>query len=390
MNQRGRAWIELNTDNLIYNVKQFQKLLPKKCMIMPAIKANAYGHGVEIIGMELQSMGIHNFCVASVDEAIELRKAGIIGQILILGYTPPYRFTDLSYYSLTQTVVDFSYAKQLNDYGKPIDVHVGIDTGMHRLGERYDNIETIINIWKLDNLKIKGVFSHLCVSDGESDMERKYTLKQIENFNHVIYSLHQRGIEGFKTHIQGSYGVLNYPSLKFDYARLGIALYGVLSSPNDSIISEIKLKPVLSLKARIACVKQLHKGEAIGYGFTYKARKEMRIAAVSIGYADGIPRELSNKGFVLINGIRADIAGRICMDQLMVDVTGIQGVSYGDEVIFIGKSGDSEIFAADLANSIDTISNELLSQLGNRLGRIAIKESADEGKISSSPSVKLT
>ncbi len=374
MNQRGRAWIELNIDNLIYNVKQFQKLLPKKCMIMPAIKANAYGHGIEIIGMELQSMGIHNFCVASVDEAIELRKAGIIGQILILGYTSPYRFTDLSYYSLTQTVVDFSYAKQLNDYGKPIDVHVGIDTGMHRLGERYDNIETIINIWKLDNLKIKGVFSHLCVSDGESDMERKYTLKQIENFNHVIYSLHQRGIEGFKTHIQGSYGVLNYPFLNYDYARLGIALYGVLSNAHDKVASNINLKPVLSLKAKIECVRFIHAGESVGYGLTYTATKEMKIAAVSIGYADGIPRELSNNGHALINGYQVPIIGRICMDQLLLDVSKVLNVNSGDEVVFIGKSKNKEITASEFADKANTISNEILSRLGSRLERISYKK----------------
>lgn len=372
MYQKGRAWIELNIDNLAHNISQFRSILSPKCAIMPAIKANAYGHGAVIIAEALQDLGIKDFCVATVNEAIELREAGISGQLLILGYTSQEQFSDLVRYNLTQTVIDYLYAKLLNDYGQAVSVHIGIDTGMHRLGERSENIEDIYKIWGFDNLKITGVYSHLCVSDGGSDAERKLTLKQVAEFNSVIDSLHRKGIYHFKTHIQGSYGVLNYPFLKFDYARLGIALYGVLSSPNDRIISDIKLKPVLSLKARIACVKQLHKGEAIGYGFTYKARKEMRIATVTIGYADGIPRELSNKGFVLINGTRAAIVGRICMDQLMVDVTGIQGVSYGDEVIFIGKSGDSEIFAADLANSIDTISNELLSQLGNRLGRISI------------------
>lgn len=211
------------------------------------------------------------------------------------------------------------------------------------------------------------------MSDGSGDAERKITLKQIEEFHEVINLLYEKGIHHFKTHIQGSYGVLNYPALRFDYARLGIALYGVLSSSRDQIISDIKLKPVLSLKARIACVKQLHKDEAVGYGMTYRAEKEMRIAVVAIGYADGIPRELSNKGFVLINGKKSDVVGRICMDQLMVDVTDISGVSYGDEVIFIGKSGSSEILVSDLADSINTISNEILSRLGNRLGRVAIK-----------------
>lgn len=381
MYQKGRAWIELNIDNLAHNISQIKSILSPQCAIMPAIKANAYGHGAVIIAEALQDLGIKDFCVATVNEAIELREAGISGQLLILGYTSPKQIADLVCYNLTQTVIDYPYAKLLNDYGQAVSVHIGIDTGMHRLGERSENIEDICKIWEFDNLNITGVYSHLCVSDGVSDTERNLTLKQVAEFNSVIDSLHRKGIRHFKTHIQGSYGVLNYPSLKFDYARLGIALYGVLSSPNETTVSDIKLKPVLSLKARIACVKQLHKGEAIGYGFTYKAIKEMRIATVAIGYADGIPRKLSNRGFVLINGKKAAIVGRICMDQLMVDVTGIQGVSYGDEVIFIGKSGNSEILAADLADSIDTISNELLSQLGNRLGRISIKENTAKGRI---------
>lgn len=378
MYQKGRAWIELDIDNLAYNIRQFRKILSPKCAIMPAVKANAYGHGAVLIAKALQGLEIKDFCVASVNEAALLRKAGILGQILILGYTSPNQFSDLVKYKLTQTVVDYPYAKLLNDFGQAVFVHIGIDTGMHRLGERSENIKEICKIWEFENLKITGVYSHLCMSDGVSDAERDITLKQIEEFNMVINSLHRKGIHHFKTHIQGSYGVLNYPALKFDYARLGIALYGVLSSPKDRIISNTKLKPVLSLKARIACVKRLHKGEALGYGLTYKAGKEMQIATVAVGYADGIPRELSNKGFALINGQKAAIVGRVCMDQLMVDVTDIKGVSCGDEAVFIGKSGNSEIMAADLADSINTISNEILSQLGSRLGRVSIKKIAED------------
>lgn len=373
MYQKSRAWIELDMNNLAHNINQFRKILSPECAIMPAVKANAYGHGAVLIAKALQDLEIKDFCVASADEGVLLRKAGITGQILILGYTSPNQFSDLAKYSLTQTVIDFPYAKMLNDFGQAVFAHVGIDTGMRRLGERSENIEEICKIWELAHLRITGVYSHLCMSDGSGDAERKITLKQIEEFHEVINLLYEKGIHHFKTHIQGSYGVLNYPALRFDYARLGIALYGVLSSSRDQIISDIKLKPVLSLKARIACVKRLHKDEAVGYGMTYRAEKEMRIAVVTAGYADGIPRELSNKGFVLINGKKADVVGRICMDQLMVDVTDISGVSYGDEVIFIGKSGSSEILVSELADSINTISNEILSRLGNRLGRVAIK-----------------
>lgn len=372
MYQKGRAWIELNMENLAHNVSQFQKLLPYGCALMPAVKANAYGHGASLICSSLERMGISNFCVASVSEAIELRQAGISGQILILGYTSPLQFDDLFKYGLTQTIVDFSYARQLNDCGLPIRVHAGIDTGMHRLGERSENIENICKFWELKNLNITGVFSHLCVSDGNSAADRAFTLAQIEKFRSVIAALHKKGIYGFKTHMQGSYGVLNYPELKFDYVRIGIALYGTLCTPKDHVAADVKLRPVLSLKSRIECIRPLHPSESIGYGLTFTAKKEMQIAAVSIGYADGIPRSLSNKGYVLVNGNPAPIIGRICMDQLLIDVSGIPGASSGDEVIFIGKCKNIEISAGDLAQNAGTISNEILSRLGNRLERIAV------------------
>lgn len=371
MYQKGRAWIELNMANLVHNVEQLKNLIPYGCAIMPAVKANAYGHGAVLVGRALQDMGICDFCVASVKEAVKLREAGITGQILILGYTSWQQFPELLNYELTQTVIDYSYAKQLQNYGQRLTVHVGIDTGMHRLGERSDNFKDIRRIWDFNHLKVTGVFSHLCVSDGTSEPEKIFTYRQILEFDTVIKRLRKEGISGFKTHIQGSYGILNYPDLNYDYVRPGIALYGVLSSPYDKTVADIDLKPVLSLKARIECVKQLHVGEAAGYGQTYTAAKEMKIAAVSIGYADGVPRELSNKGYALVNGHKVPVIGRICMDQLLIDVSGLPHVSPGDEVIFIGKCGAEQITASEFAGMAGTISNEILSRLGSRLERIA-------------------
>ena len=372
MYQRGRAWIELNLSHLAHNIKQFQKILPEKCAIMPALKANAYGHGAVLMGRALENMGISDFCVASIGEAIELRNAGITGQILVLGYTSPYQFSELSRYRLTQTVIDLPYARQLNDFGEPLCVHVSIDTGMRRLGERSDDMEQICQIFALSNLRITGVFSHLCAADGSSETDRQFTLTQIRRFNDSVDFLHRQGISGFKTHLQGSYGVLNYPEWAYDYARIGIALYGVLSSSADAIAAEVDLKPVLSLKSRIECVKELHKGESVGYGLTFTAAKEMKIAAVSIGYADGIPRELSNKGHVLVQGKKAAIIGRICMDQLLIDASDLPCISSGEEVILIGTCQNQAISAVDIADCANTISNEILSRLGNRLERIPI------------------
>lgn len=372
MYQKGRAWIELNLDNLKNNVQEFQNILPVTCQLMPAVKADAYGHGALPISKALQKFGIENFCVASAVEGIELRKAGIKGQILILGYTHPELFPELSKYGLTQTVVDYDYAKTLNRFGKKLNVHIGVDTGMHRLGERYNDLNRILDMWNMENLHISGVFSHLCVSDGSSKEEQSYTEGQIQDFQNLIQSLRHAGVPHFQTHLQGSYGVLNYPELQFDFARVGIALYGVLSSPTDLIRSQILLKPVLSLKARIECIHPLHTGEAIGYGLTYTARYEMKIAVVSIGYADGIPRNLSGNEFALVKGMRAPFIGRICMDQLFLDVTGIPDITSGEEVVFIGESGSSFITADVVASRADTISNELLSRLGKRLERVII------------------
>lgn len=372
MGKKDRAWAELNLDNLTYNVKELRKLLAPECSMMPAVKANAYGHGADIIAKALQNMGIRQFCVASAKEGIMLRKAGIKGQILILGYTPPCQFEELSQFELTQTAVDFSYAERLRDYGKTVLVHVGIDTGMHRLGERSENIEKIARIWTFKNLKVTGVFSHLCVSDGLSCEEREFTWKQIEKFNAVLSVLSKKGIGGFKTHIQGSYGILNYPNLKYDYARPGIALYGALSGLHERTVSEISLKPVLSLKARIGCVKTLRTGETAGYGLDFKAACERRIAVAAIGYADGIPRALSNKGCALLRGVRVPIVGRVCMDQLLLDVSDAPYVRAGDEAIFIGKSGGEEISASELADMAGSISNEVLGRLGSRVERIVV------------------
>lgn len=372
MYQKSRAWIELNIENLKHNVEQFRGLLPRDCALMPAVKANAYGHGAVLISKALQEHGVQSFCVASVTEGIELRNAGIEGEILVLSYTHPSQFQDLIAYHLIQTVVDGKYAQELQKDGREFTVHIGIDTGMHRLGERWENIEEILKIFHYPNLKVTGIYSHLCVSDGMSQMERSYTIEQIHHFEYVIEELHRNGIDNFKCHLQGSYGILNYSELCFDYARVGIALYGILSGIEDQINATIDLKPVLSLKTRVESVKVLYRGESAGYGLTYSTRKNQKIGVLSIGYADGVPRNLSNCGYVLCNGKMAPIIGRICMDQMMVDFSGMEQVEAGDEVVLIGKSGKLEIRAEDMANWAGTITNEILSRMGGRLERVAV------------------
>lgn len=384
MHETDRAWISINEENLLNNMEKLQRLSGAGCALMPAVKANAYGHGDVLVSRILQDAGIRNYCVASVDEGIRLRQAGISGQILILGYTHPDGFAELMHYSLTQTAVDLDYAGRLSAYAGKVSrgstagncdtivVHVGVDTGMHRLGIPYDRLELIEKVWKLQNLRVTGMFSHLCVSDGLTDTEDKYTREQIHRFDQVTDYLHKKGIQGFKCHIQGSYGLLNYPEYSYDFSRPGIALYGCLSSADDRVRTANRLKPVLSLKARVASVKELPAGESAGYGLTYTADNTRRLAIVSAGYADGIPRSLSNCGETLVKGRKVPIIGRICMDQLTLDVTDVPEILPGDEAVFIGRSGKYRFTAEDMAEKAGTITNEILSRLGSRLHRVVI------------------
>lgn len=376
MYEKGRAWIELDRSGLLHNLKEIQKIAGGGCALMPAVKANAYGHGAPQVSRILEEAGVTRFCVASVGEGIELREAGISGEILVLGYTHPSCFPELREYRLTQTVVDRSGADELDRYGCStgcaVPVHVSIDTGMHRLGERSENICRIAGMWELKGIRITGVFSHLCTADGESTGERAYTLEQIRRFSMVTEQLHCMGLSGFQTHLCGSYGILNYSEHRFDCARPGIALYGVCSSMGDKTCVRADLRPVLTLKARVECVKELHSGEGAGYGLTYLARGERRIAIVSAGYADGIPRELSNRGTALVKGKRVPVIGRICMDQLTLDVTDVPEIIPGDEAVFIGRCGGQTLSAEEMAETAGTITNEILSRLGGRLERMVV------------------
>lgn len=370
---QGRAWIEIDRNALEKNVAFLKAGLPQNCKLMPAIKADAYGHGAIALAKELCRMGVDAFCVACVQEGIALRRAGIRGEILVLGYTHPIQFGELRKYHLSQTVIDDSYAKLLRKYGKRLHVHVGVDTGMHRLGERCENIEQICNIFKMRNLIVDGIFTHLSADDAVEKAEKEFTDRQAMQFYEVLDALKKRGIQCPKVHLQASYGVLNYPELAGDYARVGIALYGVLSAKEDTLAWREKLCPVLSLKTRVAAVKEIYPGETAGYGLSFTADRTMKIAALAIGYADGFPRSLSDgKGAVLIHGKIAPVIGKICMDQTLVDVSDIRNIQTGDIAVVIGKSGNMEITVCDLAEQAGTITNEILSRMGARLERVMV------------------
>lgn len=430
---RSRAWAEIDLAALAHNVRYLQSLLPDHCALMPVVKANAYGHGAGLIAGELNAMGIRSFCVACVSEGIALRQQNIVGEILVLGYTHPDQFPLLDQYALTQTVVDHAHALALSAYScsasrhgllfgqspenadtkaiPPLPVHIAVDTGMHRLGEPAGHTAQIREIFALPGLQVTGMYTHLAAAGGTDSASRSFTQKQIGIFfqlaaqldicpdRHVTTYTPQGDSKAespagklclqaarsagspmsgafptqIRLHLQASYGILRYPLPDVDCARPGIALYGLLSNAADTRAFSDQLRPVLSLRARVASVHQLSPGESAGYDMAYTASRPTAIATVTIGYADGLPRSLSEgRGTVLLHGQHAPIVGRICMDQLLADVTAIPGVKPGDIATMIGSDGGKSISAADLADACGTITNELLCCLGPRLERVAV------------------
>ncbi|MFB5664096.1 serine racemase VanT catalytic subunit [Alteribacillus sp. HJP-4] len=370
----NRAWIEVNLPALKHNVQELSRLLPDQSELMAVVKANAYGHGDIAIALELMRSGVKSFAVATLKEGIHLRQQGIKGDILILGYTNPKYSSQLAKYNLIQTVIDYPYAQMLNQSSKPIRVHIKIDTGMNRLGVYAENLSEIEGIFLCTNLKVDGIFSHLSTSDSVAGENALFTEQQIQRFYQLTDSLKAKGYYLGKLHIQSSYGILNYPDLAYDYARVGIALYGVLSA-HDPTHTSVHLKPVLSLKARIATIKEIEPGDAISYGRQFKATSNMKIATITIGYADGIPRMLNENSdaYVLVHAEKAPIIGRICMDQLIIDISHIKEAKQNDVVTLIGVDGDKQIRCEDIAQQNGTISNEILSRLGSRLEYVYLK-----------------
>lgn len=369
--KKHRAWIEINSKNLENNIIEIQKSIPTKCKIMAVLKANAYGHGIIQIGKCLNKIGITDFAVATITEGINLRQNNIKGNILILGYTHPDDIKKLIKYNLMQTIIDYDYAQKLNNLNSKIMVHIGINTGMNRNGENYQNIDNIIKIYEMQNLDVKGIYSHLCVADSSKENDINFTINQINNFETLIKQLKEKNIKIGKAHIQSSYGLLNYPKSQYDYVRTGSLIYGIYNTPNETLKLQLNLKPVLTLKSRITSIKEIEAGETVGYGRLFEASSDKKIASVSIGFADGYPRDLSNKNMqVKINNKFATIIGRICMDQLMIDISNIENVQVGDIVTLIGN--EEEISAMKIAEEENTITCELLSRFGNRVERIIV------------------
>lgn len=370
-----RAFAEINLTNFKHNIDIIKGMLDNDCEIVGVVKANAYGHGSVEVASYFESIGIKHFAVACISEGIELREAGIKGEIIILGYTPVCQKDDIIKYDLTQALVNSKYAKELSELPGVVKCHVALNTGMNRIGENRDHIEDIKKIYKLKNLDITGIFSHLCRADSEEEEDILFTRKQIEDFDYIIDKLKEDKIDLGKIHLQNSYGITTYRDIHRDLARPGIILYGVPCDPCDKILSKLpeneQFKPTMSLRCKVAMVKDVPAGENIGYGNNFTTPQPMKIATITIGYADGFSRAVSKKDFkVLVNGQYGRIIGNVCMDQTMIDASNIDNIKEGDIVTLFGQDGDYYLPVNQLSELSGTITNETLSCIGSRVERV--------------------
>lgn len=371
-----RAWAQISLKNLKHNALICRSLAGDSEM-MCVVKANAYGHGIENIIPYLENdCGINWFAVSNLVEAIELRELGVAGEILILGYTPPKNTAELLEYDIIQAITDENYAAELSKncpIHEKVRAHLAIDTGMTRIGIR-GNINELADsaqrIYSQPRLSVEGLFTHLSVADSDRPADRDYTKAQIEALCALKAELNRRLVVVGKMHFFNSAGAAYFSDPRSALARFGIMLYGL--SPNADLPLPVALKPVMELKSAVSQVKEIESGVDVSYGRTYTTQKRTKIAVVTIGYADGYPRLLSGKAEVLIRGRRAPIVGRICMDQLMIDVTEIDGVREGDVVTLFGRDGGEEITAWELAQMIGTIGYEIICGISPRVARVLV------------------
>lgn len=368
------VWAEINLDTIATNTKNIKKLVGDKELIA-IVKADCYGHGAVDVVPTLLESGASRLAVAMLTEAIELRENNINAPIVILGYTPLYLGEELINYDIEQTVYDLDYAKELSkialSFNKKAKIHIAIDTGMGRIGflPGDDTVKTINEVYNLEGLEVIGIYSHFSTSD---EKDKSYANEQLFKFKKVMADLKALGIEIPLKHISNSGAIIDMPETYLNGVRPGIILYGYYPSKEVSN-DNLSVKPALTLKAKVAHVKELHKDMYISYGKTFKTNKKTIVATLPIGYGDGYPRALSENAKVIVNGKFASILGRICMDQCMIDVTDIENVKTGDEVIILGGEGDLKFNADDMAEALGTINYEILCRIKSRIPRVYIK-----------------
>ena len=373
-----RCWLEINLSNLKNNIESIRSIISADMDIICVVKANSYGLGAVNISKYLSSIGIKYFAVATLQEALDLRiKGKINNEIIILSWTPVLEKETLIKYNLTQTLVDYDYAKKLNEQPGVVKCHIKVDTGMNRFGHKVNDIEIFKKMYELKNLNILGIFSHLCRVREFGEEPDNYTKTQISNFNNIISLLEKEGINVGIKHIMNSFGILRFnDNIKYNMVRPGLLMYGVSPDPDneqiDKLLVSYNFKPVASLKCKVMTVKVIEKGEKVGYNSKYTADQRTKIASISIGYADGLSFASSkNKFRVIIRNNLCPITGNVCMDSTMVKVPLDSDIQEGDEVTIFGvdERGNLVNHKEFLSKSGAPI-GETFSRLGQRITRI--------------------
>lgn len=382
MNMVKRTWAEISLNAIEHNYNVIRNKVADDTKVCCVIKADGYGHGAVELSQIYEKLGADFFAVSNIDEGIEIRKSGSKLPIVILGYTPVSEAENLAEYDISQAVFSLEYAKELSEKCVEEDcickMHIKVDSGMSRIGfmcqefprDEY-SIEEICEACCLPNLEVEGLFTHFCVSDEDAE-GREFTNKQYENFIHVRDSLKKRCVDISVVHCSNSGAIEDYPETCCDMVRAGIILYGL--APSSKLADRLDLVPAMTLKTVVAFVKEVQKGATISYGRTFTADRKMKIATVPIGYADGFIRQNAKDGYMMVNGKKAKIVGRICMDQTMLDVTDIEDVKTGDEVVVFGTGENGEPTADSLAENTGTINYETVCLVGKRVPRIYIKD----------------
>lgn len=366
------TWVEIDLDHLKNNIEEVRRVTDKNALVTAVIKADAYGHGALKVIDTLLNNGADRLAVAALNEALEIREIYPEVPILILGYTPDELIEKVITNNIIQTVYSKEQVELISQTAEKLNkeaiVHIKIDTGMRRLGFNWENYNEILSVFEYDHIKFEGIYTHFAKAD---DKDKAFTIKQFNRFNLVIKELEENKIKVPIKHVSNSAAIIDLPEFSYDMVRAGIMLYGVYPS-KDIGRDNVNLKPVMTFKTRIAHVKYIDEDEGISYGLIYKADRHMKVATLPVGYADGYSRLLTSKAEVLVKSSRREVVGRICMDQLMIDL-GKSKAQVGDEVILFGYNDKESLHVDEVADWLGTINYEVLCMISRRVPRIYIE-----------------
>ncbi|MDF2923219.1 MAG: alr [Paenibacillaceae bacterium] len=368
------TWVEISLDALRFNLRSFRSSLPSGMKILAVVKADAYGHGAVQVAKECMAEGAEYLAVAFMDEALELRRAGITAPVLVLGYTPAEAVELAVRYNITINVYSVDVLDALAKRpasAHPVRIHIKVDSGMGRLGlnREGESIAFIERALSLPGVLVEGLFTHYACAD---EADKGYTNRQYQRFNRIVDHFRSKGMEFPYVHAGNTATAIDCPEISYNMVRLGIGMYGLY--PSEEVKQErVELRPVMSLKTRVVMLKAMEEGAGVSYGALYHALEGEQVATLAVGYADGFSRMLTGKAGALIRGKRVPVVGRICMDQCMISLSGVEGAQLGDEVVMFGDQSGCRITAEELAEQLGTVNYEIVCMISHRVPRVYVE-----------------